>query len=192
MRDVLEHRQPRLLHGRGLDNKEPIPSGATIPARFRPHTADGTPLRGPYKTRNGEGHNIGRQFFSTFRSRPRQFLWADGTEAFSSEALARNAAWAEDEGIVPDGMGPFAQLVQGLFGGASTVAFSSGGGWQEDWGDEEGWDEEDDRYEEASGYGEEFERESEEEEEELDEEAAEEDSEEEEEEEEEESSSGGE
>lgn len=85
----------------------------------------------------------------------------------SAEAFARNAAWAEDEGIVPPGMGAHAQLVQGLLGGAAVAALAAGGwGNEDDWGDEEGddYDEQDDRFEEAGGLGEEDEEESEEEE----------------------------
>ncbi|KAI7836356.1 hypothetical protein COHA_009778 [Chlorella ohadii] len=152
---VLEHRQPKMLQGRALDDKEVIPPGAYVPARFRPHAPDGTPLKGPYKTRNGEGHNIGRQFFSTFRSGAGQFLWADGTEPFSEEAFDRNAAWAEDVGIAPPGMGRWAQLIQGMF---------VMGGW-EGGREDDGWDEAYvDEYGEASGFSEEESEEEEEEE----------------------------
>lgn len=80
----------------------------------------------------------------------------------SAEAFARNAAWAEDEGIVPPGMGAYAQLVQGLLGGAAVAALAAGG-----WGNDDGWD---DRFEDASGLGEEEEEEQSEKEEESEEE----------------------
>lgn len=52
--------------------------------------------------------------------------------------VARNAAWAEDEGIVPPGMGRWAQVAQGFLAG-----FGGAGGFQEEeeeeWGEGE-WD----------------------------------------------------
>ncbi|KAL4440021.1 hypothetical protein ABPG75_003022 [Micractinium tetrahymenae] len=113
VRDVLEHRRRKMEVGRGFDDKAPIPGG-TVPLRFIPCAPDGRLMKGPYTTRNGMEHNMGRQFFSTFRSGWGEFLWADGTERESDEAFECNAAWAEDEGIVPPGMGRVAQRMLGL------------------------------------------------------------------------------
>jgi hypothetical protein len=57
-------------------------AGVVVPPRFRPRDSQGLALKGPLTTRNGEAHNLGRQFFSTFKDAAGGFLWADGTEAF--------------------------------------------------------------------------------------------------------------
>jgi len=80
----------------------------------------------------------------------------------SEEAFDRNAAWAEDVGIAPPGMGRWAQMIEGMFGGGGMFVMG-GGGWEGGWEDG-GWDEEyDDEYAEASGFSEEEEEEEEEE-----------------------------
>ncbi|PSC71253.1 subunit of cis-Golgi transport vesicle tethering complex -Sec34p isoform D [Micractinium conductrix] len=94
---VIEHRRERLLHK--IDDKVPIPYGVVVPARFRPRDSAGFALKRPYKTRNGMPHNLGRQFFSNFKSEDESgFVWADGTEAFSAAAGERFLDWAEDTG----------------------------------------------------------------------------------------------
>ena len=103
------------------------PTTATTPSPFtcRVHSC---PMRGPFTSRNGETHNIGRQFYTcqyngrmgkSSREADGQtdcgvdgFKWADGTDAFSATSCRRAEAF---HGAPHDSIGVG---VGGLFGTA--------------------------------------------------------------------------
>jgi hypothetical protein len=54
---------------------------------FRPTDASGEALKGPKTTKGGKPWNIGRQYFSSFKSGDMSsFIWADGVKGMEPEA----------------------------------------------------------------------------------------------------------
>ncbi|KAL4430192.1 hypothetical protein ABPG77_004974 [Micractinium sp. CCAP 211/92] len=96
LEELLVHREDKLMVDPGMDDKDPLPSGTQLPARFRPLGSDGVVMRGPYTVRpggNGKPWNYGRQFFS---NNDGGFIWADGTYPFDTEAQGRFRHFAPD------------------------------------------------------------------------------------------------
>ena len=73
---------PALLpHPAPLRSAALLPAGLLVPPRFRPRSKDGLAMRGPMLCRQGDPHNIGRQFFGPVqREGGGGILWADGTQ----------------------------------------------------------------------------------------------------------------
>lgn len=65
-------------------------SETAFPQRLRPKDSSGSPLRGPFVSRNsGKPWNVGRQYFSSFKNGDFSgFMWADGVGAMEAEAQA--------------------------------------------------------------------------------------------------------
>ncbi|KAL4532977.1 hypothetical protein Ndes2526B_g08534 [Nannochloris sp. 'desiccata'] len=95
---VIKHRIPALVTNE--DQLVAIPEDAEpVPARFRPRTSSGKPLKGPYISWNSsKPYNVGRQYFSTFNTDDSDgFLWADGTTGWSVQSKVRAAQYQEKE-----------------------------------------------------------------------------------------------
>jgi len=100
----------------------PPPTATTEKKRGRERSATpvcpvhGVPMKGPMKVRNGQPHNIGREFFKCLHDHSEGdtsgFLWADGTRAFSVESCRR---MEEHHGLEFDTVGVGGPVAGGLF-----------------------------------------------------------------------------
>eukprot|EP00878_Enallax_costatus_P027241 GHUV01029304.1.p1 GENE.GHUV01029304.1~~GHUV01029304.1.p1 ORF type:complete len:204 (+),score=42.41 GHUV01029304.1:455-1066(+) len=99
IKDALGHERIRPLLQTGQRVLKPLPESG-FPPRLRPKDSSGGPLRGPHVSRNsGKPWNVGRQYFSSFRSGDFSgFMWADGVGAMEAEAQESFTAYMGDEG----------------------------------------------------------------------------------------------